>query len=52
MPNFIDPIEDAALFLTFFDNPVVVTAVIIVWMLYFFIIHWARRADRLDQERV
>jgi len=51
LPNLVDPL-DVALFATFFDNPVVVTAVIIVWVLYFFIIHWARQADRLDRENV
>lgn len=52
LPNVIDPLGDAALFLTFFDNPVVVTTVIVVWILYFFLIHWARQADKKDQERV
>ncbi|XP_053405410.1 polycystic kidney disease protein 1-like 3 isoform X2 [Mercenaria mercenaria] len=52
LPNFVDPIGDAALFLTFFDNPVVVTTVVIVWVLYFFLIHWARQSDRRDQEQV
>ena len=48
----MDPIGDIKLFLTFFDNPVVVTAVIIVWMIYFFLIHWARQADKKDTEKV
>ncbi|KAL4227725.1 Polycystic kidney disease protein 1-like [Mactra antiquata] len=52
LPNFIDPIADAELFLTFFENPVVVTTVIVVWMLYFFLIHWARQADKKDEEKV
>jgi len=52
LPNFVDPIADAALFLTFFDNPVVVTVVIVLWVFYFFIIHWTRRADKMDEEKV
>ena len=52
LPNLVDPIEDIELFLTFFDNPVVVTAVIIVWIVYFFLIHWARQADKKDLEKV
>ena len=51
LPNMVDPF-DVELFLTFFDNPVVVTAVIIVWVIYFFIIHWARQADKKDKEKV
>ena len=51
LPNTVDPF-DFELFLTFFDNPVVVTAVIIVWVVYFFIIHWARQADKWDKEKV
>ena len=51
VPNLVDPFE-FELFLTFFDNPVVVTAVIIVWVIYFFLIHWARQADKKDLERV
>ncbi|XP_052276692.1 polycystic kidney disease 1-related protein-like isoform X3 [Dreissena polymorpha] len=50
VPNSVDPLADAVLFLTFFDNPVVVTTVIIVWMLYLFLIHWAMKADKHDQE--
>ena len=52
LPNFVDPIGDAKLFLTFFDNPVVVTAVIMVWIIYFFLIHWAKQADKKDKEKV
>ena len=52
LPNFVDPIGDAKLFLTFFDNPVVVTAVILVWIIYFFLIHWAKQADKKDKEKV
>ncbi|XP_052807005.1 uncharacterized protein LOC128236161 [Mya arenaria] len=51
-PTFVNPIDDIALFLTFFENPVVVTAVIMLWIVYFFLIHWAKRYDRRDVEQV
>ena len=51
-PNFVDPIQDALLFLTFFDNPVIVTAVVLLWMLYFITLYWARKADRQDSQKV
>ncbi|XP_052792159.1 polycystic kidney disease protein 1-like 2 [Mya arenaria] len=50
-PTFVDP-DDIVLFLTFFENPVVVTAVIMLWIVYFFLIHWAKRYDRRDVEQV
>ncbi|XP_053374546.1 polycystic kidney disease protein 1-like 2 isoform X2 [Mercenaria mercenaria] len=49
-PTFIDPL-DFELFSNFFDNPVVVTVVLVVWMLYFFLVHWARQKDKLDREK-
>ena len=56
VPNLGNPFDinpfDVEMFLTFFDNPVVVTTVIIVWVIYFFLIHWARQADKKDLERV
>lgn len=52
LPNFIDPFADAKLFLTFFENPVVVSIAIIIWCVYFFLIYWARKADRNDIEKV
>ncbi|CAC5366146.1 PKD1L2 [Mytilus coruscus] len=48
LPNFIDPITDILVFLTFFDNPVIVCTVILIWMIYFLGLHWARQADRRD----
>ncbi|CAG2220693.1 PKD1L2 [Mytilus edulis] len=48
IPNFIDPIADILLFLTFFDNPVIVCTVILIWMVYFVGLYWARQADRRD----
>ncbi|KAJ8304148.1 hypothetical protein KUTeg_017731, partial [Tegillarca granosa] len=52
LPNFIDPFADAKLFLTFFENPVVVSIAIMIWCVYFFLIYWARKADRNDIEKV
>ncbi|XP_052246475.1 uncharacterized protein LOC127855131 [Dreissena polymorpha] len=51
-PTSVDPFGEAELFLTFFENPVVVTTVILVWVMYIFFVHWARNADRRDLERV
>ncbi|XP_060069517.1 polycystin-1-like protein 2 [Ylistrum balloti] len=48
VPNLVDPIGDAALFLTFFDNPVVVITVLVVWSLYLIMMVWARRTDRVE----
>ncbi|XP_041369726.1 polycystic kidney disease protein 1-like 2 [Gigantopelta aegis] len=47
-PNTVDPIGDIALFLTFFDNPVVVTLVLAVWILFIMLLFWARRVDQND----
>ena len=51
-PNFVDPFADAALFLTFFSNPVVVSCVILIWLVYFTLLTWATKQDRLDKYRV
>lgn len=51
-PNFVDPFADAALFLTFFSNPVVVSCVILIWLVYFTLLTWAKKQDRLDKYRV
>ncbi|XP_071122899.1 uncharacterized protein [Mytilus edulis] len=48
LPHIVDPFQDALLFLTFFDNPVVVTVVILVWLIYFLGLYRARQADRKD----
>ncbi|XP_041362096.1 uncharacterized protein LOC121378062 [Gigantopelta aegis] len=47
-PNTVDPIGDIALFLTFFQNPVVVTLVVAVWILFIMLLIWARRVDQND----
>ncbi|XP_077864342.1 polycystin-1-like protein 2 [Saccoglossus kowalevskii] len=48
MPNTVDFIKDAALFLTFVDNPVVVSTVATIFVIYLFIAVWAYRKDRHD----
>ncbi|XP_062612733.1 polycystin-1-like protein 2, partial [Saccostrea cucullata] len=50
-PNFVDPFGDAALFLTFFSNPVVVSTVLIIWLIYFTLLTWATKQDRRDMYR-
>ena len=52
MPNYVDPIQDALLFLTFFENPVIVMTVLLLWMLYFVGIYWTRKTDRKDSTLV
>ncbi|XP_041373429.1 polycystic kidney disease protein 1-like 2 [Gigantopelta aegis] len=47
-PNTVDPIGDIGLFLTFFDNPVVVALIVGVWILFSMLLHWARRVDQKD----
>ncbi|ESO90834.1 hypothetical protein LOTGIDRAFT_73776, partial [Lottia gigantea] len=47
-PNLLNPIGDAKLFLTFFDNPVVVVTIMVIWVLYIFLLCWARREDEKD----
>ncbi|CAC5412247.1 PKD1L2 [Mytilus coruscus] len=49
LPNFVDPFADAALFLSFFDNPIVVFTVIVVWFLFLSGVFWARKADKRDE---
>ena len=51
-PNKIDLIGMAHLFLTFFDNPVVVCLVVCVWLVYIVMVVWARRADKQDVSKV
>ena len=51
-PNSVDPIADAKLFLTFFDNPVVITVIVAVWIIYFMLLVWARVEDIRDQRKV
>ncbi|XP_022098115.1 polycystic kidney disease protein 1-like 2 isoform X2 [Acanthaster planci] len=48
MPNKIDFLADTKLFLTFLDNPVVVTTVVVILALYVVVAVWARRQDKAD----
>ncbi|XP_046574496.1 polycystic kidney disease protein 1-like 2 [Haliotis rubra] len=51
-PNTVNPITDAVLFLQFFDNPVVVSAVIAVWGVYLLLLYWARQKDKDDSKKI
>ncbi|XP_029466481.1 polycystic kidney disease protein 1-like 2 [Rhinatrema bivittatum] len=52
MPNAIDVSKTAELFATFVDNPVVVTTVGCIFVLYVLIAIWARRKDIQDNAKV
>ncbi|XP_071948700.1 polycystin-1-like protein 2 [Antedon mediterranea] len=49
LPNTIHFVEDAKLFKGFLDNPVVISAVIVVFCLQVLCSIWARRKDKTDQ---
>ncbi|CAH1785596.1 unnamed protein product [Owenia fusiformis] len=48
LPNKVDPIDDAKLFLSFFDNPVTISTMLAVWFLYIILVVYARKHDRKD----
>uniref|UniRef100_A0A8C5X101 PK1L2 protein n=1 Tax=Malurus cyaneus samueli TaxID=2593467 RepID=A0A8C5X101_9PASS len=52
IPNAIDVSKTAQLFGTFVDNPVVVTTVGCIFLIYVLIIIWARRKDIQDDAKV
>ncbi|XP_040592237.1 polycystic kidney disease protein 1-like 2 isoform X2 [Mesocricetus auratus] len=52
MPNAIDVHQTAELFATFEDNPVVVTTVGCLCMVYVLVVIWARRKDIQDRGKV
>ncbi|KAM6223807.1 polycystin-1-like protein 2 [Rhynchocyon petersi] len=52
MPNAIDVHQTAELFATFEDNPVVVTTVGCLCVVYVLVVIWARRKDTQDQAKV
>ncbi|XP_028731528.1 polycystic kidney disease protein 1-like 2 isoform X2 [Peromyscus leucopus] len=52
MPNAIDVHQTAELFATFEDNPVVVTTVGCLCVVYVLVVIWARRKDIQDQGKV
>nr|XP_023493143.1 polycystic kidney disease protein 1-like 2 [Equus caballus] len=52
MPNAVDVRQTAELFATFEDNPVVVTTVGCLCVVYVLVVSWARRKDAQDQAKV
>ncbi|XP_066494065.1 polycystin-1-like protein 2 [Tiliqua scincoides] len=52
MPNTIDVSKTVELFATFVDNPVVVTTVGCIFLLYLLVLIWARRKDIQDDAKV
>uniref|UniRef100_A0A670IRP6 Polycystin 1 like 2/pseudo n=1 Tax=Podarcis muralis TaxID=64176 RepID=A0A670IRP6_PODMU len=52
MPNSIDVSRTVELFATFVDNPVVVTTVGSIFLVYLLVLIWARRKDIQDDAKV
>ncbi|NXG52006.1 PK1L2 protein, partial [Psilopogon haemacephalus] len=52
VPNAIDVSKTAQLFGTFVDNPVVVTTVGCIFLIYVIVVIWARRKDIQDDAKV
>ncbi|NWI42071.1 PK1L2 protein, partial [Picathartes gymnocephalus] len=52
IPNAIDVSKTAQLFGTFVDNPVVVTTVGCIFLIYVLVVIWARRKDIQDDAKV
>ncbi|XP_077166400.1 polycystin-1-like protein 2 isoform X2 [Paroedura picta] len=52
MPNTIDVSKTVELFATFVDNPVVVTTVSCIFLVYLLVLIWARRKDIQDDAKV
>ena len=52
IPNTVEPIGDAPLFLTVFSNPLIVTVAAAVWILYFQLMLWADTVDNRDSKKV
>ncbi|NXS56995.1 PK1L2 protein, partial [Brachypteracias leptosomus] len=52
IPNAIDVSKTAELFSTFVDNPVVVTTVGCIFLIYVLVVIWARRKDIQDDAKV
>ncbi|NXH50699.1 PK1L2 protein, partial [Dicaeum eximium] len=52
IPNAIDVSKTAQLFGTFVDNPVVVTTVGCIFLIYVLVVIWARRKDIQDNAKV
>lgn len=51
-PNLVDPSRSAQLFATFADNPVVVSFVVALIVVYLLVLVWARRKDNQDTAKV
>ncbi|XP_041369324.1 polycystic kidney disease protein 1-like 2 [Gigantopelta aegis] len=51
-PNTVDLFGDVSLFLTFFNNPVVIAVVVSVWLLFFLLVAWARNEDINDTRKI
>ncbi|XP_033646725.1 polycystic kidney disease protein 1-like 2 [Asterias rubens] len=49
MPNKVNFLEDSKLFLTFLENPVVVTTVGCILVAYVLVAVWARKRDKADE---
>ncbi|XP_061863851.1 polycystin-1-like protein 2 [Colius striatus] len=52
LPNAVDVSKTAQLFGTFVDNPVVVTTVGCIFLIYVLVVIWARRKDIQDDAKV
>ena len=52
VPNKVDLLDDIKLFSTFFDNPVIVVLVAVIWVLFALLIVWGRHRDRQDLDKV
>lgn len=52
MPNAVDVSRTAQLFGTFVDNPIVVTTVGCIFLIYVIVVIWARRKDIQDDAKV
>ncbi|XP_061449764.1 polycystin-1-like protein 2 [Rhineura floridana] len=52
MPNTVDVSRTVELFATFVDNPVVVTTVGCIFLIYLLVLIWARRKDIQDDAKV
>ncbi|XP_041370581.1 polycystic kidney disease protein 1-like 2 isoform X2 [Gigantopelta aegis] len=50
-PNPVHPIKDVPLFLTFFDNPLVISLMICVWIMYLQLLSWAHKVDYKDSQK-
>lgn len=52
MPNTLNFAEDILKFATFWENPYVIIFVLSIFVVYFLLLVWARKADTKDDEKV